>query len=53
MATREHVIVGRDEELAAIDAFLVHPIRYDLHVWLQKRNPSGVFAQWNPEVSCK
>ena len=25
MATREHVIVGRAEELAAIDAFLVHP----------------------------
>jgi len=29
------------------------PIHYDLHVWLQKRNPSGTFAQWNPEVSCK
>ena len=29
------------------------PIHYDLHVWLQKRNPSGIFAQWNPEVSCK
>jgi len=29
------------------------PIHYDLHVWLQKRNPSGMFAQWNPEVSCK
>ena len=26
------------------------PIHYDLHVWLQKRNPSGMFAQWNPEV---
>lgn len=28
------------------------PIHYDLHVWLQKRNPSGVFAQWNPDVRC-
>lgn len=29
------------------------PIHYDLHVWVHKRNPSGVFAQWNPDVSCK
>lgn len=28
------------------------PIHYDLHVWLQKRNPSGIFAPWNPDVSC-
>jgi len=28
------------------------PIHYDLHVWLQKRNPSGLFAQWNPDVRC-
>lgn len=28
------------------------PIHYDLHVWLQKRNPNGIFAQWNPHVSC-
>lgn len=28
------------------------PIHYDLHVWLQKRNPSGIFAQWNPDVRC-
>ena len=28
------------------------PKHYDLHVWLWKPNPSGMFAQWNPEVSC-
>lgn len=28
------------------------PIHFDLHVWLQKRNPSGTFAQWNPDVRC-
>lgn len=28
------------------------PLHYDLHVWLYKRNPSGVFAMWNPEVHC-
>lgn len=29
------------------------PIHYDLHVWLHKRNPSGLFAQWNPDVTCR
>jgi hypothetical protein len=29
------------------------PIHYDLHVWLWKANPSGMFAAWNPDVSCK
>ncbi len=28
------------------------PIHYDLHVWLYKPNPSGMFAVWNPAVSC-
>jgi hypothetical protein len=28
------------------------PRHYDLHVWLWKRNPSGVFAVWNPDVAC-
>jgi hypothetical protein len=23
-----------------------------LHVWVWRKNPSGVFADWNPEVSC-
>lgn len=28
------------------------PIHYDLHVWLWKHNPSGLFAPWNPTVVC-
>lgn len=28
------------------------PDHYELHVWLWKHNPSGMFAQWNPTVSC-
>jgi hypothetical protein len=28
------------------------PIHYDLHVWVAEKNPSGVFAMFNPEVSC-
>ena len=28
------------------------PVHYDLHVWIYEDNPSGTFAQFNPEVSC-
>ena len=24
-----------------------------LHVWIWKNNPSGIFADWNPNVSCE
>jgi hypothetical protein len=24
-----------------------------LHVWLWKHNPSGMFASWNPDVTCE
>lgn len=26
---------------------------YDQHVWLYRANPKGMFAQWNPAVSCE
>ena len=25
---------------------------YELHVWAWKDNPNGMFADWNPKVSC-
>ena len=28
------------------------PPFYSLHVWAWKENPEGVFASWNPRVSC-
>ena len=28
------------------------PVHYDLHVWVAEENPNGVFAQWNPTISC-
>ncbi|MDQ4078160.1 MAG: hypothetical protein M3220_18175 [Chloroflexota bacterium] len=28
------------------------PDHYELHVWLWQHNPAGMFAQWNPQVSC-
>jgi len=29
------------------------PAFYELHVWAWKFNPTGVFADWNPLVSCE
>ena len=29
------------------------PAFYELHVWAWQSNPSGVFADWNPGVSCE
>jgi hypothetical protein len=28
------------------------PAFYELHVWAWKTNPNGVFADWNPKVTC-
>jgi hypothetical protein len=28
------------------------PPHYDLHVWIWQANPSGIFAQYNPNVKC-
>jgi len=28
------------------------PVHYDLHVWLYEDNPSGMYATWNPDVTC-
>ena len=29
------------------------PAIYELHVWAWKSNPAGMFADWNPRVSCE
>lgn len=28
------------------------PDFYELHAWIWKDNPTGMFADWNPDVSC-
>ena len=29
------------------------PAFYELHVWAWERNPAGMFADWNPQVTCE
>ncbi len=39
------VLLGQEFTLNAFDLWA-------LHVWVWKRNPSGIYADWNPNVSC-
>jgi hypothetical protein len=29
------------------------PDFYERHLWLWRNNPSGIFQDWNPKVSCR
>jgi hypothetical protein len=28
------------------------PVHFDKHVWVWEENPSGMFAQFNPNLTC-
>jgi len=45
-------LFGREFELVGAGNRYGLPPFYELHVWLWKHNPSGVFADWNPRVHC-
>jgi hypothetical protein len=44
-----------DKNLALVTAPNAYelPDFYELHLWLWKKNPLGLFADWNPRVSCR
>ena len=41
-----------DDPATKIDEGHMFEPDYDLHVWLYRDNPAGVFSQFNPDVSC-
>ena len=41
-----------DDPRTKVDEAHMFEPRYDRHVWLFRDNPNGVFAQFNPAVSC-
>ena len=43
----------QDDPATKIDEAHMFEPHYDRHVWLYRENPNGVFAQFNPKVSCK
>lgn len=42
----------KDNPATAIDEAHMFEPHYDRHVWLYRENPNGMFAQFNPAVSC-
>ncbi|HZB70184.1 MAG TPA: hypothetical protein VE403_07450 [Sphingomicrobium sp.] len=42
----------KDDPATAIDEAHMFEPHYDRHVWIHRDNPSGMFAQFNPNVSC-
>jgi hypothetical protein len=43
----------QDDPATAVDEAHMFEPHYDRHVWLYRDNPNGVFAQFNPAVSCQ
>jgi hypothetical protein len=52
---REIIMVENDEgEMVPVNAKGGPPFpHYQLHVWVWKNNPSGMFAPYNPNVTCR
>jgi hypothetical protein len=42
----------RDDPATKIDEAHMFAPHYDRHVWIYRENPNGMFAQFNPKVSC-
>jgi hypothetical protein len=45
-------LFGQEFELVAAGNRYGLPPFYELHAWLWKHNPAGMFSDWNPRVSC-
>lgn len=43
----------QDDPATTIDEAHMFEPHYDRHVWIYRDNPNGVFAQFNPNVTCK
>ena len=46
-------LFGREFELMPADNRYGLPPFYELHAWVWKHNPRGLFDDWNPRVSCE
>ena len=43
----------QDDPATALDEGHMFEPHYDRHVWVHRENPSGMFAQYNPDVTCE
>jgi hypothetical protein len=42
-----------DDPATAVDEAHMFEPHYDRHVWIYRGNPNGVFAPFNPNVTCR
>ncbi|HWV23910.1 MAG TPA: hypothetical protein VNZ58_06955, partial [Thermomicrobiales bacterium] len=42
-----------DDPATSLDEAHMFAPHYDRHVWIFRENPNGVFAQYNPNVTCQ
>ncbi len=42
-----------DEPSTPVDEAHMFEPHYDRHVWLYRENPNGIYAQFNPDVTCE
>lgn len=47
----EYEFMADDPATQVDEAHMFEP-HYDRHIWIHRENPNGVFAQFNPNVSC-
>lgn len=45
-------LFGQEFELVPAGNRYGLPDFYELHAWVWKHNPNGMFHDWNPTVSC-
>jgi hypothetical protein len=45
-------LFGRELQLVSAPNRYDVPAFWQIHVWLWRNNPSGIFSDWNPKVSC-
>ena len=50
--TPRPTLFGQDFEGPTPGHNAAMPTYYDVHAWIWKSNPSGMFAPWNPTVKC-
>ena len=43
----------QDDPATKVDEAHMFEPHYDRHVWLYRENPNGMFAQFNPNVTCR
>ena len=49
---RSYDLMADDPSTPVDEAHMFEP-HYDLHVWLYRENPNGLFAQFNPNATCR